>query len=79
MNHVSIKKKHFLEYLKTKLILISINHISTSHVTKWQAGHFTVTFSAYAQLQPGEGVWLHLAHQGEEVLVVDQDDDDDVA
>ena len=38
-----------------------------------------MTFSAYAQLQPGEGVWLHLAHQGEEVLVVDQDDDDDVA
>ena len=47
---------------------------------KWQAGHFTVTFSAYAQLQPGEGVWLHLAHQGEEVLVVDNnEDDDDVA
>ena len=42
-----------------------------------------MTFSAYAQLQPGEGVWLHLAHQGEEVLVVDHDDngddDDDVA
>ena len=36
-----------------------------------------MTFSAYAQLQPGEGVWLHLAHQGEEVLVVDHDDNDD--
>ena len=35
-----------------------------------QAGHFTVTFSAYAQLQPGEGVWLHLAHQEEEVVIM---------
>ena len=57
--------------------MIVINHTSTSHVTKWQAGHFTVTFSAYAQLQPGEGVWLHLAQQGEEVLVVDNDDYED--
>jgi len=42
--------------------------LKTGVFTCAQAGHFTVTFSAYAQLQPGEGVWLHLAHQGEEVV-----------
>jgi len=42
--------------------------LKTGVFTCAQAGHFTVTFSAYAQLQPGEGVWLHLAHQEEEVV-----------
>ena len=35
-----------------------------------QSGHYTVTFSAYAQNYSGQGVWLQLSHSGKDVTLM---------
>ena len=38
------------------------------YIDNGQSGHFTVTFSAYAQNYSGQGVWLQLSHSGKDVF-----------
>jgi len=41
--------------------------LKTGLFTCHMSGHFTVTFSAYAQNYSGQGVWLQLSHSGKDV------------